>query len=62
MTHFKGNLCQCTCYHAQCGDVLRMMVTLYDLGRYDFGGKAHFFADVFFHKRINVRISSYGAR
>ena len=59
MADFQGDLCQCARDNAEGGNVFRMMIALYDLGRYDFRGQSHFFADVFFHIRINIRISSY---
>ena len=61
MADFQGNLCQCARDDAEGGNVFRMMVALYDLGRYDFRGQSHFFADVFFHIRINIRISTDSA-
>ena len=39
-----------------------MVITLYDLSRYDFFGKTHLLADVFFDVWINVCIGAYRAR
>ena len=61
MADFQGNLCQCARDDAEGGNVFRMMVALYDLGRYDFRSQSHFFADVFFHIWINIRISTDSA-
>ena len=38
-----------------------MVVTLNDLGSYDFRGETHFLADVFFYIGVDIRIGAYSA-